>query len=153
MEKEEPLVPTPEYELRCNAFVEEVITTVIPEHRDLDIIAVNETAISMESPSTLEGLIEKIPHELEDEELELFRREAQNISRQADIRSAFSNTAVVVIVPDRDGLEEELAQAAAEVKEIAAKHHADKIDQEEVAVPGYSTPSIFFAVLFGREQD
>ncbi len=153
-EKEEPLVPVPEFERRCNAFVEEVYTAVVPKYPNLIIIPTNVTQAGLEMPSLTSELSEKVQQKFGGEELEEYEQvskknleEAREISREADIESATANRAVVVIVPESDGLEEETFRAAEEVKEIAAKYEV-KADQNEVIPKGYLSPSVFLDILF-----
>lgn len=154
MEIREPLVPVPDFERRCDAFVEEVLSTVVPRYKpDLDIMAVNETNASLSMPAAIEELARKAAPRPESEEWREYLEEAREISRAAEIQSATANRAAVIIIPMRDSLEEKARQATAEIKEIAARHQADQVEESEVSVTGYLSPSILLDVWFKRKKD
>lgn len=130
------VVETPEFELRCNAFVAEVDSTVAPKYPTLHIIATNETL------KDITGLKETIQHwqALPAEYSERFIRASRRIANKSDRASAFFNQATVDIADTKAPKSKErkklIQRAVKEVRKIASEYGADDDAYEAIDLKG-----------------
>ncbi len=139
------IIEAPEFEQRCNAFIEEVALTVITKYPGLHIRATNSTL------EDIEGQDERIrrwkrtrPHE----EMEKLIRISRRMADISDRASAFFNQAAIDVFDISGRGRKELVQEAVnEIKKIALKYNPDD-DEYEVADYDSPYPNVHLGYFF-----
>lgn len=127
-ELEKILLP-PEFEERCNTFIEAVEAEVVPKYPELQINPINETAEAFEDKSDIVEFVEKYIED--DEEREGLLRAIIRMGDREDRFSSFSNYAVVDVWDHSGKQETQVSNAADDVIETSLKFKPEESFRDE----------------------
>jgi hypothetical protein len=127
MSHPESLFQTPEYELRCAAFITDA-EKLREQFPDLIIVVTDKIQQSLNTSTFVENILKPMYERNGDSvELTKSRRSADRISRNADIKSAYLAEASVDVWSNGIGFQDKMREVTTAVANLAAKHKASHV--------------------------